>query len=353
MNIEFHYYVLYYLANSAGLDDKTASRIAGSSQLVDEFLEPLNIRSNDRILTIPATQNYQFWNNEIQKDVYLPFHFLPGIPEEGSRAREDRRRDPWIVTPDSPGARTILVEALRSNDPFRIGIALHTYADTWAHQNFTARSDSTNRIDPASVLPPAGHMQAFSSPDDPGMIWEDPRLAPAEKKVVNALRFHGAAKKIYRFLKTWLHKDFSDEDYILDPLLEIWKSRQPGQDKHASRDSRISDYIISLGVPPRNSGEWFTESGLPASLAGSDSSELFASQSSKAARVAHSFIDRLKPRIQSPGSLSGLSGNRQDSLHSYTVESHRFMGSSLWQWSEAARTQRELVRNLFTTADFS
>jgi hypothetical protein len=44
MNIEFHYYALYYLCRSAGLPEDSASKIAVSSQMVDENLAAWEIR---------------------------------------------------------------------------------------------------------------------------------------------------------------------------------------------------------------------------------------------------------------------------------------------------------------------
>jgi hypothetical protein len=279
MNREFHYYVICYLAHKAGFSSGDSETIAISSQMVDDAKLPWSIggspeagvqkpgRSAKGLLT-EVTQNYLFWDHDIARDVYLPFHFVPGDSRSVAARRSDKRVHELAVSQDSDNARSLLIEALRSGNLYRIGIALHAYADTWAHQNFTGTTDDFNAFGPnepapsmqfaSSVLPAVGHLQAGRIPDLPQAIWEDPRLEAPYRTISNSARFLEAARMIYRFLSTSRRASFEDESFVLAPLEELWKKRR------ASRNDELaiaSDYVIYFDVPAYDPDKWFMAMG--------------------------------------------------------------------------------------------
>lgn len=269
MNREFHYYVVCYLARKAGFSPDQAETIALSSQMVDDSKLPwkiedeqntrhaLSARQSTGFVT-EVTQNYLFWNHEIARDVYLPFHFIPGDPQLAAIKRKDRKLHPLAVTADSQNARSLLIEALRSRNLFRIGIALHSYADTWAHQNFTGTIDPFNELEAHTILPPVGHLQAGTTPDEPQALWKDTRLAPDYEDISNSARFLEAARMIYRFLSTAQHRKFDDEAFVIGPLEELWINRRtPKNDSLAA----ASDYVIYFEVPPYDPDKWLKPLG--------------------------------------------------------------------------------------------
>lgn len=267
MNREFHYYVVCYLARKAGFPPEHAETIALSSQMVDDSKLPWKIEDeqnsgNPHALSAgqstgfmtEVTQNYLFWNHKIARDVYLPFHFIPGDPQLAAMKRKDRKQHPLAVTADSQNARALLVDALRSGNLFRIGIALHSYADTWAHQNFTGTTDPFNELEAHTILPAVGHLQAGTTPDQPQALWRDMRLASPYEDISNSARFLEAARMIYRFLSTAQHKKFEDEAFVIGPLEELWMNRRtPKNDSLAA----ASDYVIYFDVPPYDPDKWF------------------------------------------------------------------------------------------------
>lgn len=271
MNKEFHYYVVWYLANKAGYPAEDASTIALSSQMVDDAKFPWSIEGSppaDGARLTEVTQNYIFWDAAIARDVYLPFHFIPGDPEICAAARSDGRVDPLAVSPDSPNARALLIEALATKNLYRIGIALHAYADTWAHQNFTGSQDDFNALQrsgggasmrlAAAMLPAVGHLQAGTTPDLPQARWNDARLKAGRARVDNSERFLSAARMIYRFLRTSRHKSFEDEVFVLDPLRELWSRRRASNHDDLAV---ASDYVIYFDVPSYDPNRWTTAIG--------------------------------------------------------------------------------------------
>ncbi|MFA6366013.1 MAG: DUF6765 family protein, partial [Candidatus Hydrogenedentales bacterium] len=131
MNIEFHYYALHYLSRCAGFSEDDASIIAISSQMVDECIAPWEILgwnpgfspgggaasaagigaesaagrvagsaagpgAGGRRLT-QVTQNYVFWDQTVARDIYRPFHFIPGDARLASARRVDGRAGRFVV----------------------------------------------------------------------------------------------------------------------------------------------------------------------------------------------------------------------------------------------------------------
>jgi len=272
INREFHYYVIWYLAHSAGSSPEDAETIAISSQMVDDAKLPWRIeRAPDEATLTEVPQNYLFWDQDIATSVYLPFHFVPGDPQTVAARRSDKRSHELAVSHDSDNARSLLIEALRSEDLYRIGIALHAYADTWAHQNFTGTMDEFNAFwmkatssamqFAASALPAVGHLQAGRIPDLPQATWEDPRLAPPYRSISNSARFLEAARMIYRFLSTSRRSSFDDESFVLAPLEKLWKERRTARNDELAI---ASDYVIYFDVPAYDPDRWFRAMGAKA-----------------------------------------------------------------------------------------
>jgi len=110
--------------------------------------------------------------------IYPLFHFVPGDPQCQTAIRRDGKMHWLNTTPDSSNANRILDAALETGNLYRIGIACHSYADTWAHQNFVGYYDEFNAMaGPLSTITPnIGHADAQHNPDWPALAWRDPRL---------------------------------------------------------------------------------------------------------------------------------------------------------------------------------
>jgi hypothetical protein len=327
MNIEFHYYALHYICRCAGFSEEDASTIAFSSQMVDECIASWEIVSDRPVSRTQVTQNYVFWDESVAKDIYLPFHFIPGDVTLAGTRRIDGRAGRFVVTEDSPLAREILIEALKTGNLFRIGIALHAYADTWAHQNFSGDSEAQNAFEVSSPIPAAGHLHALKNPDNPHIVWVDPRLKKGIGQIHNAERFARAASMIYRFLCTYNHQKFSDEIFVVGKLEELWKGTGAAGDNAA----RASDYIVDFDVPPYESDAWAT-------LAGGVTNS-FLQNPPDPYRAGYDRLAWLRNAATKASSALGTVRG--------TIPEAGFMGSSFASWNKAARSHLKLCQTLF------
>ena len=219
---DFHYCAVAILARAAGYPKDDANTIAYASQYTDDSTESAPIKVGELFFD-PVRTAYKgieslSWG--VQKKVFIPFHFLPNQP----------LRDPsdtFRTVPNSPFARDILKRAFGMDYSVErlcaIGIALHTFADTWAHQKFSGRKDEENNVEKiyefedgkwkhpflegiiADLAPKIGHAQALSHPDEPYLHWrykgrkmrgEGWTIFPRENYVI----FLQAAETIYSHL---------------------------------------------------------------------------------------------------------------------------------------------------------
>jgi len=204
MDIEFHYYVTYLIAARAGLPPPEAVTLAWASQHTDD---------NTFMCTVDAGRpteyrNYISQTADILKPrrdlmrIYSLFHFLPGDPQAPGAWRKDGAMHWLTTTPGSDNANDVLAAALATGNLYRIGIAAHAFADTWAHQNFVGYTNPFNAFlkeDIATdIMPNVGHADALFAPDEIGRQWEDPRLIHGP--IDNRARFLAAADALYRKL---------------------------------------------------------------------------------------------------------------------------------------------------------
>jgi hypothetical protein len=326
MNIEFHYYAIHFLCKSAGFDENDALTVAISSQLVDDCVAPWELVGGGRSRRTQVTQNYQFWDAKVAEDIYRPFHFIPGDKNLASQRRNDGRAGNFPVTEDSALAKEILVAALKSGNLYRIGIAVHAYADTWAHQNFSGDSEPENALDRDSPLPAAGHLQAFRNPDDPVKSWRDGRLRPEYSSITNADRFTRAATMIHRYLRTYKKRGFSDETLVISRLREYWDKAPAYSDTAA----RIPDYIIDLDVPPYRKDAWPTEAG----------------------GRSNSILGDAKPYDSGYDKLSWLRGAASKATSALgsirgIIPIETYNGSDFERWNRAAEDHRTYCHTIF------
>jgi hypothetical protein len=207
MDTEFHYWITGIVAHEAGFREDEASIIAYSSEYVDE--NDVSITVKDRSSSAKYVNFVSQTMNILQpKDtlmrIYPIFHFIPGDPAALSARRRDGKMHLFNATPNNQYANDLFGEAFKAPEEvrlYRIGIATHGFADTWAHQNFTGWHDSFNAMG-VNVLPNIGHADAKHHPDWVGHRWVDIRLV--EGDINNNHRFLSAAEGLFKYYCDYL-----------------------------------------------------------------------------------------------------------------------------------------------------
>ncbi len=280
MQLDFHYYAVYHLAELAGLSDEEAGVVAYASQYVDdatesEPVEPYPDQAFDTVRTAHYNLGAFGWN--VQKKIYMPFHFLPS---------QIRWADPpqfsYVTRPallkgtDLPAKLTDA--ALSEADPqtrlIRMGIALHTIADTFSHFGFSGRHNGENNVrriwhageddtwdfkffqSYADVfIPKIGHVEAFDYPDLPHLKWRYRNHQNKYKIRDNTVYCLKAARWIYKALvkmndperpKARLEADFPGEYEAVGKLFA-----KPG-----SAGSRSLRWRLYTGAPEYDKTLW-------------------------------------------------------------------------------------------------
>jgi len=257
MECDFHYCTIKVLACVAGFDANEAEIIAYSSQYVDDAVEhkPITIRNFPEIICPLYTGKTKKFDpvctahnaidiataidRNVQRLIYIPFHFIPNDILNNVTTSFD-----FTTAPDCKFANKIIDNAIkrfkdkptpdeRNRNLIKLGIALHTYADTWAHQFFSGRCSSfdndieqleikhSNNIIPTefihhffNILPDIGHAEAAVFPDkthvDFSCIHINRNITNQRN---NPLHFTEAAKKIYEILLKLTNKPNNWNNY--------------------------------------------------------------------------------------------------------------------------------------------
>ena len=253
MEIEFHYFITKGIALRADFNDEQAEIIAHASQLTDDNVRQYCINRGKP----DEFRNYISFTYNILKPrktlshIYPIFHFLPGDPDFPGAQRIDRRKSKFNTTPDSKNANRILKKAFETENLYRIGIALHTFADTWAHQNFTGLLDGFNAMPglEESFIPNIGHADAGNKPEYVSYSWTDSRLKKEYQNIDNNQRFLAASQRIFEELclfkgktKDWFNKQWLS---LKGDIAEAFG--MPDQNQHLKK-ARIHNYKQILGV---------------------------------------------------------------------------------------------------------
>lgn len=211
MQIDFHHATTYVLARLAGFEHPEADIIAYSAQYVDDATNSGTVRFTNgamyqRISSAHKMLDYRNFNELANHQVWIPFHFLPG---NGGLAAGENPSGSFIekivCKPNSLIAKDMVNDCIADKNNVyglhRLGITMHVYADTWAHQGFAGVNHKINDIGKlrdtddtsnaflsklknffgnkfdaeASKLVgdtmPLGHGAALSFPDQPYLKW--------------------------------------------------------------------------------------------------------------------------------------------------------------------------------------
>lgn len=269
MDLNFHYYAVKTLAFRAGFSEEDAQTIANYSQFVDdytkffpmvlddvpEFAQHLGVKFLGVWIFWPVTTGFDSWvdmlrlvTEEHQKTITVPFHFIPPHTKLNEKITGDNRVA-WRVVPAHMSTDSLIRELMlgakkdfqdnpdnRKVNLMHIGMLLHTFADTYAHQNFSGfwgwenyckltrvvdnvtNKDITASYEPDLyyLIPAIGHPEANHAPDDSNVTFDVKMLFkeedmykeyPFSYRRSNTSEYCILAREIINFLSDCLGKE--------------------------------------------------------------------------------------------------------------------------------------------------
>jgi len=237
MQIDFHHATTYVTARLAGFTHEQADIVAYAAQYVDDATNSGTVVFENgamytRISSAHKTVERENLRNTENLLVWLPFHFLPG--NGGLTAGQDPTGNfiEKIICRSgtaNPVAQDMLSAAFDERGAncalHRLGIALHTYTDTWAHQGFAGTLHPVNEVEDIEdlsgsgqlppgwvnrlledVVPALGHGRAQVFPDMPFLSW---RYRNGQKQTVsrnNTDAFCEAANEMCKSMQRFLQQ---------------------------------------------------------------------------------------------------------------------------------------------------
>ena len=235
MQIDFHHAVTYVAARCAGFKDSEADTIAYAAQYVDDSTSSGPVWFNNKAMYLRCSSAHCSLDLSNLKDeenhvVWLPFHFLPG--NGGLPAGQDPTGsliNKIVCHPGSSVAKEMLDAAIADQGKLyglhRLGITMHVYADTWAHQGFAGVLHEINEVDKLKetstkkvfkgglpkflrsilddTIPPLGHGRALTFPDMPFLSWEYTNGQGKRVKRNNTTLFLDAAEAMCRAMQRY------------------------------------------------------------------------------------------------------------------------------------------------------
>ena len=252
MKISFHYYTIKILAYYAGFNEDIAQLIAYASQYVDDCdkhkpvtLKTTNlpewVRLSDRYnsknnsFDPTCTSHKKVWNiitllkKDTQYKVFVPFHFIP------NKRIVLKTNDLDFLTIKNGDLIQEYISTIdlhiTNENAIKLGIALHAYADTWAHQGFCGIHSKYNDLKQVEVfrdnswsskkmgfIPDIGHGEAGSFPDITKAKW---RYKYAQSHIQNAsilnrentILFIESAEAIFKILLQFTNSTLEDTSW--------------------------------------------------------------------------------------------------------------------------------------------
>lgn len=233
MDIDYHFDAVYVMARWAKFGPESAKMIATCSQLVDDNFDesPFSDAEEKALIERGVKVRYScqnIWGNVVGKgnaEIWIPFHFLPGLKGESDADRLVCKKNSELA--EKLAKRLLAISLDDENFAFKLGIGLHVYADTWAHQEFAGINNILNKVQnlffasqgslvqktikdltDSSVLSvgkaldkimPLGHAAAVHCPDIPYIWWKSGERFLEGRK--NWDEFMEASEKIFCILQ--------------------------------------------------------------------------------------------------------------------------------------------------------
>lgn len=305
MQIDFHHTVTYVCARMSGFSHKEADVISYCAQYVDDATNSGILKFNNgaryhRISSAHKILDRRNFSDVDNQRVWVPFHFLPGndgFPKNENKS--DSFIHKLVCKPDSFVVRELL-DACRNDieKPYglhRLGITMHVYADTYAHQGFAGVKHKINEvnnlklynedIDMADKLSkffgdawdsvkqkfvndafPLGHGAALTCPDKPYLKWSYTDGFGKEVERDNTEIFIIAVETMIGEMINYRNPSPDTFSFNEKDLYQIRKNfeaftEQEGVERHkrwleSIANGDFSFGSVELGFIPKGEGSW-------------------------------------------------------------------------------------------------
>ena len=292
MNINYHYYTIKTLAHHAGFDDEKAQLIAHFSQRVDDYImfspfivkeKPPNffidiglaekIKNRDMWAFMPCPTGVNVLasiHKKYRLYTVMPFHFITQSPYH-KLPKNCNRSHYRCVAAENPNEKLLINRLIKEtadrvkaniNDNtslMALGMVLHTFADTYAHEKFSGfkgwenkyrisnmkhksstQGLSKQKINFYSVLPSIGHANVFHVPDycdcKIELFGKEKENSKMELMVDrdNSVFFSDCSKRILNILCGITGKSLNNNEWntLQKKLLEVYSfSKEPNLEK--------------------------------------------------------------------------------------------------------------------------
>jgi len=301
MQIDFHHATTYVLARLAGFGADDAGTIAHAAQYVDDATSSGDVHFENKALYRRISSAHKMLDLRNTKEtanhlVWLPFHFLPGNDGLPAGQDSDSFIHKIVCRPNSPVAqdmvRQCIVDQKRRYGLHRLGVTMHVYADTWAHQGFAGVLHTINDVEDAKetgnsrvfsrfghlgdflrdalddAIPPLGHGRATDFPDMPFLSWQYTNGLGELVERDNTEIFCDAAQHLCAAMQRYRagNPDAAVED-IDDPDMKALQdlfantTLEKGEERHAVWLDAIANGAFSFGAETisyqaKGSGSW-------------------------------------------------------------------------------------------------
>ena len=155
MQMDMHYYAVFFLAAAAGMKISAAHTVANCSQFVDDSDSYDLVSFSDGsscAASVTAHHTLSVKNLDVvdQRFIWVPFHFLPGGTGESIEEKLVCAKNSFIVRMMLD--EVLSAENIKSSDFIsRVGISAHVLADTFSHSGFSGISSDLNRVVSSSI----------------------------------------------------------------------------------------------------------------------------------------------------------------------------------------------------------
>jgi len=149
MQKDMHYSAVYVMARLVGIERESAHLIASASQFVDQsrkthFIKYSHGHLIEQVSTAHSVINLKNFSKVDQRNIWIPFHFLPGNIGESTFERFLCRKDSEVAHKMLDNFFTNELDSSYYLEFF--GIMLHIYMDTFSHYGFSGINSPYNHV---------------------------------------------------------------------------------------------------------------------------------------------------------------------------------------------------------------